>query len=661
MATPGAGAPSVEQIRAGQEAMGRAPAAVGTVQAGLIEDMNNGLAQAGLDKAAGRVASFPAIRNSADNNIGHRNNLGVMLRPGVEGQLHGDAMTRINLLDNFISNGYDGMGADQAVILAEVQNTIRSSAEMASRFAGLPPADLNAEINRMAEVYLHDPNYRNRVVELILKRADITKVIKDEVTEIFVKLEDLRAERLRLTQAGGEQPVANQAETDARDKLRLYQEDPNPPAGAGVAPNNGRFYVELQTNITRSNTLTNQIDTLENVTIPDRKNTIESLNSDRIESANIENIYNEKIHKNPAYDPNNPAVAPQFLTVDQYLTSRGLESSAAYKLRITTERGRLTNDESRLNNRKNDLAQAKAEITRINEEKANADKDYKAAQLKKKDVDDKVTKLDKDINENTAKNGKLDAEKILLETEWVRQLQNIIRDATSDQLHEELPMVAQMAKTRLEKDAADAKTNNEKRFLDRLSRRYFDGRFEPQTQNINGDFNILMSQGQDLILNLPDPNNPNATIQSTAIFLDGSGLALARSMGAFDVIPGETVRQRNQRSQGIYDQLNDVEFRSSMSSRVAQEILTARLLTGHLSKREIQAIEKSTWGPGMVVKALEGKTHMRGVIDNLIGKDVLNWGDNLTEQLKKLDWTKMLMILLAIAGIIGVVAVVKRG
>jgi hypothetical protein len=663
MAGPGLVTP--DQIRAGQEAMARAPGVAGTVQAGLIEDMNNGIAQAGLEKAALRTASFPAIRSLEENNNGHRDNLGNIQRVGNEPALHNTATNRIDLLEAFINNGFDHMGPYQATILQEVRTAIEASPEMSSRFATLiangQQVQVATESLRMAQEYLRDPNFRGTVIELLMRRADLSHPITDNVTEIAIKLADLNAERLRITQAGGEQPVAVANETGAQNRLNRYMEDSN-----GVAANNGVFYTEVTTQTTARNNAKNVIQTLETNTIPNHDAQIQSLQLQEQQIFTIQSTYEAKKHPNPNYVPANPVVQNdpnQWLTVDQFITSLGLPTMLTVKQNLINTNTQLNAARTSLATEKTHLSDADARIAQINEEKGRAELNLKDAQAKRAEIDARVAKLDKDINEQTAKYNKTQAEKELQETKWVTELDAIISEATAQRLHEELPSVAQMAKTRLEKDAADAKTNNEKRFLERLTQRYFNGQFEPQRQNIDGDFTRLMASARDLTFVVPD-TTPGAVAGSTrnvTVFLDGSGLALARALGYADVVPGETPVLRAERMQRIYDQVNNAEFRTGMSSRVAQEILTARLMTGHLSKAEVQAIEKSSWGPGMVAKALEGKVGLQKTIDGLVGKGVLNWGDNLGEQLKKLDWTKMLMILLAIAGIIGVVAVVKKG
>lgn len=662
-----AGLVSADQIRAGQEAMARTPgAAAGTVQAGLIEDMNNGLAQAGLEKAAMRTPSFPAIRSLEVNNIGHRDNLGNIVPVGNEPNLLITATSRINLLEDFINNGFDHMGANQATILQEVRTAIEASPEMSSRFAALiangQQAQVTAEASRMAQEYLRDPNFRGTVVELLMRRADLSHPIADNVSEIAIKLADLQAERTRITQVGGEQPIAVANETGAQNRLNQYQEDPNPPANG--QPNNGRFYNEIIQHTTARDTAQNNATNIETNLIPGHEATLQQYRNQEQDIREIRNTYVPRNHLNPNYDPANlqPGVN-QYLTADEYMAGIGLPTMPQLRNSITTEEANLRTARINLATERNNVTRETSRITQLNEERSRAELALKDAQAKRADIDARVAKLDKDINEQTARYNKTQAEKELQETKWVTELDAIITEATAQRLHEELPSVAQMAKTRLEKDAADAKTNYEKRFLERLTQRYFDGRFEPQTQNINGDFAALMASARDLQFTVPDtsPGAAAGATRNVTVFLDGSGLALARALGYSDVVPGETPALRGQRMQRIYDQVNNAEFKTSMSSRVAQEILTARLMTGHLSKAEVQAIEKSSWGPGMVAKALEGKVGLQKTIDGLVGKGVLDWRGNLGEQLKKLDWSKMLMILLAIAGIFTVVAVVKRG
>lgn len=638
---------SAEQIRAGQEAMTRNPnAQVGSIEAGTIRDLRDGVTQASLEKAAMITPSFGGIRSLEDGNIGHRDNQGNIQRIGNEPVLHQTATTRIDLLENFIDNGYVNMGADQATILQEVTNAILGSTEMAARFAVAQGA-AQVEAQRMAQEYLNDPNYRGTVIDLLLRRADLTHPIADQVTEVAVKLEDLRTERLRITQAGGEQPVAVAAVTSAQNKLNQYLEDPNPPQNG--QPNNGRFYNELTQQTTARNTAKNRINTLETNTIPGHETNIQNLQLQEQNIREIQMSYNPKTHPNPNYQPANPPIQNdpnQLINVDTFLASQGLPTLATVRQNIVNEQGTLRTERGNLATEKTNLSDAEARITQINEEKGRAELALKDTQTKRTEIDNRVTKLDKDINEQTAKYNKLQAEKELQETKWVAELDNIIRDATAARLHQELPLAAQKIKERMEKRADDEKDANKKRYWEYVSQQYIGPDGRPIRNNINQDRLLLRRQGaRGTFAWTEDGRHHTENLQ-----LDGAELTLVDSM-----------RRMGLSDREIYNQIKDPTARKEMSHALAKDILTTYLWSGgRLSRGEIVAIHRSGWGKGMVAEAIAGRADIQAQIDASIGKGVLNWHENILAQLGKVDWTKFALILLIIAGVIGGIGLLKK-
>jgi hypothetical protein len=636
---------TAEQIRGGAEAMARNPAAAArSIEAGVIGDLRDGATQAGLERAAMRTPSFTAIRSLEDGNVGHRDNLNVVQRNGNETILHTTATTRIDLLQDFVENGYANMGANQATILGEVRDAIVGSAEMSSRFGNLTARQIQTEATRMAQEYLGDPNFRDTVIDLVMKRADLSHPIGDQVSEIVIKLEDLRAERLRITQAGGEQPVAVADETSARNRLSRYVEDPN-----GNAASNGVFYTEIATQTTARNTAKNAIQTLETSTIPDLEASVQSLRLQEQQILSTQMNYEPRKHPNPAFIPQVPPVPNdpnQWLSVDQFMAAQGLSDLTTVRQNIISENTLLRGAKTSLASEKTRLSDADARITQINEERGRAEQALKDAQAKRADIDGRVAKLDKDINEQTAKYNKTQAEKELLETKWVAELDSIIRDATSARLHEELPLAARKIKERMEKRAEDEKNDDKKMFLEFVSQHYIGPDGRAIRANINQDRALIMRQGARVTFTWTE----DGTTHNESLRLNGAEQTLVDVM----IRAGLTQRQ-------IYSQIKDPAALKEMSHDLAKEVLTTYLWSGgRLSRGEIVAIHKSGWGKGMVAEAIAGRADIQAQIDASIGKGVLNWHENILGQLGKLDWAKFALILLIIAGVIGGVGLLKK-
>lgn len=637
-----AGAPvSPDHIRAGQEAMARNPAPVaGTIEAGVIGDLRDGQVQAGLERAAMRTPSFTGIRNLEEGNIGHKDNLNVVQRNANEVTLHNTATARIDLLQDFIDNGYGNMGANQATLLNEVTNAILGSADMAGRFSTLPPGQSQTEAARMAQEYLNDPNFRGIIIDLVMQRADLSHPIPDNVSELAIKLADLQAERTRITQANGEQATAVLNETNAQSRLNRYLEDPG-----GVVTNNGQFYIEIGTQTTALNNAKNVIQTLETNTIPNLETQIQTLDLQQQQILKIQTDYEMRKHPNPNYVPQNPVIPNdpnQWLSADQFITSLGLPDLATVRQNLITESAQLRAARLNLASEKTKQSDAEVRIKQINEEKGRAEQTLKDAQTKRSEIDTRLAKLDKDINEQTGKYNKAQTEKELQETKWVTELDNIIKDATSQRLHGELPIAAQKIRERMEKRAEEATDNNSKLFWNQEKQRYIGPDGRPIKANIDLDRQAIMRGAATVNFTGVDSNNNPINAN---LVLNGAQRTLVERMAAGPpaLTPGE-----------VYEIIKDKTVLTKMSNDLAQDILTTHLWSGgRLSKGEIISIHRSEWGKGMVAQAMTGRADLQAQVDAVVGKGVLKWNEDIMAQLGKIDWSKFAMILLIIAGVVG--------
>lgn len=567
--------------------------------------------EATLNMAAQKTINFDLIREKNNENFGLRNKDGNKVRASgsAEEKRYKEAQKTIDMAEDFHKNGYENMtnARLKSDLLAIAKKAVANDPVLRDYLATLPATTANNLAEARAREFLRDPILRDKVVQLLVQRGDITQLIDDNVSKIEIELSQLKESNTKLE--AEKKTIVTEIDLLEKEAAEYTS------VKKGKTPKTGKY--DLQ-----KTKLSSEIKTIDDDTA-DLNDQIETIDSE-IDMAKT--TMNASRSSQPERDD----------ARDRW--TRSLAEKQKYKKRVNAKLGEKTVKEKEIEA----IDQKEKEITtKIAEKKK---------ELKEK-IEDVISQNTKTISERNPELAKLKSERSLREKDYLLSIQSVFSEAVTDRISAQVKETLAQGKLILEKDAAETKDAREKKVLEDLSKRYFDKDFKAKTSNISGDYGELMAAGAEISFSWPETTGG---VHTEKIFLNGAERALAKVLG-FNPTGGSTTANKE-----IYEMIKDPAYREAMAPRVAKEILVAKLWTGHLSKGEVLAIEHSTWGAGMVAQALEGKTNMKGVVDNLIGKDVLNWGDNLKEQLKKLDWTKMLMILLAIAGLVGGVALLKK-
>lgn len=601
-----------QEIRGAQEAVARRPGRVaGSVEDQVVVSLQNKNADEALNMAAGRTLDFPAIRKLVDSNLGYKDAAGNQVQNAREAAMKARADAMVDIYDRYLNTAdYNALApADKTALVNAVSGALLSEPGMSSYFASMTPANAAIEARRMAGEYLRDPAFRGKVKELLTQKADITKPLPDQVSKVKAESDAANAEEARL-RAEKATLDGNVAAKQAQMNQYIDYRNPAPPPPLL----RGAQLTALETARANVATAEGQIQNIERNIIPNHERQLAKFQ----EELNIA----MQVAANPALAA---AMGPQrpIVQIRADITARdGL---------INTQRAILA---GHINTRETNNAQ----ITTITEAKTRVENELNKLEADKKKMDTDYAKAQKDQTDKNREFTRLQAEKQLQEENFVASIGEILGDAVADRVKGELSAARAKVKE-LDQKAAEGQVDKDRKPLQELmAERNFDAKGNPDRTQIQQDWNVLMAPVRTYVIN--DGAGNNVTLQ-----LNGQDQALYRYLLA---TPGLTPADR-------FRLMQDKKFIEEMGPKVAEKIVVDKLLGGGgITKAEVIRIQRSSWGAGMVDRAITNRDAIKKAVDNAAGKGALDWKGNLAEQLKKLDWKKFMLILLIIAGLLGV-------
>lgn len=564
----------------------------------VIDAMSQRRVENGLKIAANRESSDTLLTGLRDVNIGYTDENGTR----VEDQSRKNrAKSRQELYHEFSQKNFDDLTQKQQdLLINDAASVIKNLPGMASYFASLPEGtDTTAEAKRIAEIRLrNDPAYKKLIVDLFLERNDPSKPLEDKVTSAVA--EEARLKKQRDTLANRKKEL--ETEIDTREN-RLKEYNFNETGKPGVIQ---QRILDLKGNNARLNSANNTLET----EVSDLQSQLDRCNAELkligVREGNlprgtapprsIEDIQKEQ-------DKLKKAIAEKNQSIDNN------------KAEIEKNTKQIEYYEKELEKLEEGLGELKKELKKVTDELDEVESSYRTQQVEVE---------------------KLKALKALAEESWVQSLEGITKEATVTYLNNELKDALVEVKTLQEEKVKEETDDSKKIFLSIESQRFIGPDGKPIIANINTDIRNMMNQTKSVAFTIDNNHTAN-------LVLNGAEQALVIAM-----------RQSGMTDSQIYNLLKDPTTRAELSNTLVKDALTAYLWSGgRLSRAQIIAIHKSEWGKGMVAQAIAGRADLQAQVDSVIGKGVLNWGENLAEQLKKIDWKKFLMILLVIVGVVG--------
>jgi predicted nucleic acid-binding Zn-ribbon protein len=579
----------------------------------VIDVMTEARGEAGLNIAANRESSPTILEGLRNANIGYTKEDGKKKK---DTSREDRAKTEQELYDEFSKKNFDDLTQTQKnKLVDDASRAIKSLPGMASHFAGLPTGtDIDAAARQMAEIRLrNDPEFKKAIIDLHLDRNDLAKVLEDKVTGAVHEEAKLDKQKTTLEKRKGElEKEIKRRET----RLKAHEI-----SGKGGLPGaTQQEILDMQGDMVKLNS---EITTLKSEV---------SVHETKLEECNLE----LKMAQSGSLPRGTPTPRP---IVD-------IQSEIAQiKKDIVTKNGQIDIDNGKIEKHNKKIEAYEKEPTKLEE-------GLDELRKEQKQVIDELDKVEVDYKKQQAEVTKLKALKGLAEEAWVQSLEGITREATITYINKELKDGLAKIKTIKEEEAAKEKDVEKKKLLEPTYYLNPDGK--PNKAHIDACERTLMGNSHDVLFKWPDPNNVNGPPKTETLYLNPAQQLLAYRLGY-------NPAASSPRNEQILKLMKDKTFNDEMSGKVALDSLTFYLWSGgHLSQGEVFRISTSDWGVNMVNEALTKKTELKGIISGVVGKDVLNWSENIGEQLKKIDWKKFALILLIIAGIIGGVSLLKR-
>lgn len=578
-----------------------------------IDAMSEARGEAGLNIAANKESNPAILTGVRDATIGYTDENGGRIE---DTSRKDDAKTRQELYDEFSKKNLDDLTTTQQdLLINEAGLAIKNLPGIASHLAGLPAGtDIDVYVKQMATIRLrNDPEFKKAIIDLHLDRNDPTKVLEDKVTSAIHEEAKLKKQKTTLE--------TRKDELDKEIKRRETRLKAHEISGRGGTPGvTQQEILNMQGNIVQ---LKSQNATLKSEV---------SANETKLEECRLE-LRMAQSGKIPPGTPNPRPIPDIQAEISQV------------KEEIDDKNGLIDNNNA-------DIEKQNKKIEVYEKEPPKLEEGLDQLRKEHKQVADELDKVEMDYKKQGAEVKRLKALKVLAEEAWVGSLEGITREATITYMNKELKEGLSKLKTIKEDEAVKEKDSEKRRLIEPTYYLTSDGK--PNKINIDTSEKILMGDSHDIIFQWPDSSG-GTTPKTETLYLNPAQQLLAYRLGFNPTAPSP-------RNEQILKLMKDKTFSDEMSGKVSLDTLTFYLWSGgHLSKGEVLRISTSGWGTGMIEQALTRKqTEIKGVIDAVIGKDVLKWGDNIGEQLKKIDWKKFLLILLVITGVIGGISLLKR-
>ncbi|MBI2641006.1 hypothetical protein HYW87_00195 [Candidatus Roizmanbacteria bacterium] len=556
-----------------------------------------------LNIAAGRVIDKDSQERAANENIGLRKADGTKDRPDPSDakDRYDTSVARQVLHEKFDRVGYEGLNTgEQTVIKKQVKVAILNHPALRDYFIARGAA-ADGEAATMAERYLKNPQYRARVKALVVERGEI--ILEDKASA--AEIERVRLEKEK-TDLAAEKTKAEKAKTDAENDLKEHNpvvDDASAPGGKRA----GKIFEQINSLRTEAATKNAEVKKLQ----ADRQDLTEDLND-----------LKQDLNLRKAIDQGRVKATSLVVTPPDETTLKG---------EMKKVQGGITKADADILSAQKEAELKTRQADSYETDRQRLTQELKDAKTKLDQIEEQIKTNDKDLTTKTAQANTLKAEKERLEKEYVKGIQDIFADAGRERVDALMKESAKQASELMQAEATKETDARKKRLDEHLARRWLDAKNNFDKTRITSDRAELMKPAADI------------AIDGETFYLNGAEQALVVALRG----SGFTEPQ-------IREMMKDTAFVSTNSATVAQEILTYSFLTGGLSQKDVIAIAKSTWGKGMVDKALTGRDDLRKAVDTALGKGAIKWSESVFEQIKH-NW-KWLFLILAILAAVGIFA-----
>ncbi len=577
-----------------------------------------------LQIAAGEQVSPAILRANLDVSIGILQKDGSIDHTGVGYQGRYDrAVDAIKRVETYFS---DQLDFADFLATTEGQNVVTSTGKflmthpaLTEYFALVPTGDRVTAAKALAEKYLQDPYAREKVRQALLESAINRGEVADEFSEIQVKATSLKDKSTKLTS----DISAIEAEIVVIKKRRA-EFDKNPDL---TKPKTlGTEYKDIEAARTKI--------AAHEAVIAGHRASIATLTSEVQKS--------ERQWTNLKGDPDRTRVAGEIDDKND-------------KIKEFMEK--IADEE-----RKKAAEQMKVDAGRGEREDLDDKLRIKLEELQKLKDDKKAT--DDELAEITIKKTRLEAGKARTEELAVSELENVFKKGIEQELMERLDRAKAAADKAMEESAERAKDVDEKQYLELRAKRHKtkDGKIDGKA--INEDFVAMKKDSTEYRIE-QHPTNPNEVVitemppsgwgttpppGNEVYYLTGPEFAIIQMMNKTKEFGGKF----------ILGKLKDAEWMKAESQDFATQVLREKMYASRgffqrratgvkrLNSSEIAKIKNSTWGSGLLEKALQDNADHVKDMDALMKSDVLQGPGSWKEKIGRLSNKQIALLILAL-------------
>ena len=340
---------------------------------------------------------------------------------------------------------------------------------------------------------------------------------------------------------------------------------------------------------------------------------------------------------------------------------------------IATKNGEITAAQGDLDAAAQAIATEQKKIdAHIADKKVYDDKIEALAQKIKTAKEDKQ-KMSDELRELTMKRARLEAGKGRAEELAVAELENIFKKGVEEELMERLNKAKEVADKALEESAEKAKDIDEKQYRELRAKRHKtdDGKIDGPA--IKEDFTGMMRTSTEYYITA-DPANPNKVIVS-AKNPDGTWAAITPGATVPTTPAGSStfyltgpefamIQMMNNTSEFgngfILGKLKDSEWMQAESQDFATQVLREKMYASRgmlqrkrtgvkrLGSSEIAKIKNSTWGVGLLEKALEQNREHVKEMDAVMKSDILQGPGSWKEKIGRMSNKQIALLILGL-------------
>jgi hypothetical protein len=335
---------------------------------------------------------------------------------------------------------------------------------------------------------------------------------------------------------------------------------------------------------------------------------------------------------------------------------------------IATKQGDIAGKLKDKSSKEGEKATKEAEIKAIEEDRRQLDEKINQKIEELKVLKGELSGIKNEHGEIVVKLARLEAGKGRSEELAVAELENVFKKGIEQELISRLERAKEAADKALEDSASKAKDVDEKQYKELRAKRHKDANGKVDGASINKDFDAMMKNSTEYHI-VQDPANPNKVIitempaggwatppaGNEVYYLTGPEFSMLQMMNDTSEFGGKFMLGKLKDAEWMQSESQDFLAQTLQDKMYASRSWLQRRNNGvkKLSSAEITKIQNSTWGVGMLERALEqNKAHIeeleRVMNGGSLKGEVLRGPGTWKEKIGRMNKSQLALLILAL-------------